>query len=175
MGVKIYSILLQNDARDKLTGICNVQCWSVVKYKRFVNKIHKICIKYVKFSSHPKNLDGIFEPSNDELTRLEFNNVTTALANTVKAMENVSTKTLGKNDINKIMEEAVAKVTAIVRTEMKIIKTNLHLKRRYGTDKTTKITRTKWLHYGKPLTKPLPPSNPRICSIKKIHLSTKTI
>ena len=88
-------------------------------------KNHKICNKYIELFPHPKRLDGISKPSNEELTRLGFNDVTTALANTVEAMENVSSKALGKNDINKIVEEAVAKDTAIVRTEMQTMETRL--------------------------------------------------
>lgn len=119
MGEKIiFNIYFKYDVQDKLTGVCNIQCLSAAVYKRFVKRSHKICNKYVEFSPHPKNLDGIFKPSNEELTRLGFNDVTTALANTIEAMENVSSKALEKNDINKIVEEAVAKGTAIIRDEM---------------------------------------------------------
>jgi hypothetical protein len=82
---------------------------SAAVYKRFIKKDHKICNKYVEFSPHPKSLDGISKPSNEELTRLGFNDVTTVLANTVEAMENVSSKILGRNNINKIVEEGVTK------------------------------------------------------------------
>ena len=40
-------------------------------------------------------------------------------------MENVSSKALGKNEINKIVEEAVAKDTAIVRDGMQTIECRL--------------------------------------------------
>ena len=70
-------------------------------------------------------MDGISKPTNEELTRLGFNDVTTALADTVEAMENAPSNSLGKNDINKIVDEAVAKGTAIVRGEMQTMETRL--------------------------------------------------
>ena len=143
MGEKnILNIYFKNDAQGKLTGVCNIQCLSAAVYKRFVKKSHKICNKYVEFSPHPKSLDGVSKPSNEELTRLGFNDVTTALANTVEAMENVSSKALGKSDINKIVEEAVAKGTAIVRTEMQTMETRLTTQAKnfatYAADKAAK-------------------------------------
>ena len=86
---------------------------------------HKICNKFEEFSPHPKSSDGISKPSTEELTRLGFNDVTTALADTVEAMENAPSNVLGKKDINKIVEEAVAKGTAIVRDEMQVMETRL--------------------------------------------------
>ena len=119
----ILNIYSKYDVQGKLTGLCNIQCLSAVVYKIFVKISHKICNKYIEFPSHPKSLDGISKPSNDELTRLGFNDVATALANTVEAMENAFSKALGKNDINKIVEETVAKGTAIVRDEMQTMET----------------------------------------------------
>lgn len=52
--------------------------------KKNVKKSHKICNKYVEFLPHPKSFDGISKPSVEELTRLGFNDVNTALANTVE-------------------------------------------------------------------------------------------
>jgi hypothetical protein len=87
-------------------------------YNFFVNKSHNICNKYVEFSSYPKSLDEIYKSSTEELTRLGFNDVTNTLADMVEAMENGSSNALGKNDINKILKETVAKGTAIVHNEM---------------------------------------------------------
>ena len=126
MGDKnILNIFFKNDAQGKLTGVCNIQCLSAAVYKKFVRKSHKICNKYVEFSPHPKSLDGISKPSSEELTRLGFNDVTTALADTVEAMENAPSNALGKKDINKIVEEAVAKGTAIGRDEMQVMEIRL--------------------------------------------------
>jgi hypothetical protein len=70
-------------------------------YNFFVKKSHKICNIYVEFSPHPKSLDGISKSSTEELIRLGFNDVTTALADTVEAMENGLSNSFGKKDINK--------------------------------------------------------------------------
>ena len=71
MGEKnILNIYFKYDIQGKLTGVCNIQCLSAAVYKIFVKKNHKICNKYVEFSPHPKSLDGISKPSNEELTRL---------------------------------------------------------------------------------------------------------
>ena len=120
-------------------------------------KNHKICNKYIELFPHPKRLDGISKPSNEELTRLGFNDVTTALANTVEAMENVSSKALGKNDINKIVEEAVAKDTAIVRTEMQTMETRLTTQAKnfvtYAAEKAAKALKNKMATLRQALTK----------------------
>ena len=143
MGDKnILNIFFKNDAQGKLTGVCNIQCLSAAVYKKFVKKSHKICNKYVEFSPHPKSLDGISKPSSEELTRLGFNDVTTALADTVEALENAPSNALGKKDINKIVEKAVAKGTAIVRDEMQTMETRLTTQAKnfatYAADKAAK-------------------------------------
>ena len=181
MGKKnILNIYLKNDVQGKLTGVCNIQCFSVAVYKRFVKKSHKICNKYVEFSPHPKSLDEISKPSNNELIRLEFNDVTTALVNTAEAMENVSCKTLGKNNINKIIEEAVAKYTAIVRTEMQTMETRLTTQTKnfatYAADTVAKVVKNKMTTLRQTLTKTMAaPKSSDIIDKKKVHLATKTI
>lgn len=49
----------------------------------------------------------------------------TALANTVEAIENAPSNGLAKKDISKMVEEAVAKGTTIVRDDMQIMETRL--------------------------------------------------
>lgn len=56
----------------------------------------------------------------EELTRLRFNDVNIALANTVEALENGPSQALRKNDINKIMQETIAEGTKIVKHEMHV-------------------------------------------------------
>ena len=121
----VLNVFFKTDDKGKLTGVCNVQCLSATIYKKFVKKSHKICNKYVEFAPHPNSLDGISKPLGEELTRLGFNDVNTTLANTVEAMENAPSNALEKKDINKIVEEAVAKDTAIVRNEMQTMETRL--------------------------------------------------
>lgn len=82
------------DDKGKLTGVCNVQCLSAAVYKKIVKKSHKICNKNVEFAPHPKSLDGISKPSDEELVRLGFNDINTSLA--LEAMENVPSNRLRK-------------------------------------------------------------------------------
>lgn len=70
-------------------------------------------------------MNGISKPLVEELTQLWFNDDNTALANTVEAMENSPFNSLGKKNINKIIEEVVAKGTVIVYNEMQRMKTRL--------------------------------------------------
>lgn len=94
--------------------VCNVQCLRPAIYKKIVEKNHKICNKHVKFALHPKNLDGIFKPLGEELTKLGFNIVNTVLADIIKAMENAPSNSLGKKYINQILEEAMTRDTALM-------------------------------------------------------------
>jgi len=113
------------DNNGKLIGVYNVQCLSTAVYKKFVKKSHKIYNKYIEFAPHPESLDGISIPSGEELTRLGFNDMSTALTNTVEAMENAPSNGLRKKDISQMVEKAVAKGTPIVRDEMQIMEIRL--------------------------------------------------
>lgn len=102
----------------KHTGSCNVQCLNSFVYKKFVKKNEKIFGKYVEFTPHPKSLDGINAPSKEELVRLGFSDVNTALANTIQALENGPHQNITNKDLNKMVEAAVKKGTDEIRKEM---------------------------------------------------------
>ena len=70
----------------------NVQCLNAHVYKNFSKKNGKILRKYVEFNPHPKSLDGMNAPSNEELVRLGFFDVNIALINMVEALENAPSK-----------------------------------------------------------------------------------
>ena len=100
MGKKnVFNIFFKTDEKEKLTGVCNVQRLSTAVYKNFVKNNHKICNKYVEFAPHPKSLDGIPKPSGEELTRLCFNDMNTALENTVEAMKKTHPMHKGKKTL----------------------------------------------------------------------------
>ena len=71
----------------------------------------------------------------------------TALANTVEAMENAPSNGLRKKDIHQIVEEVVAKKTAIVRDEMQTMETRLTSQVKsfatYAAEKTTRALKKK--------------------------------
>ena len=60
--------------------------------QKILKKKEKILGKYVEFTPHSKNLDGINALKNEELVRQGFIDVNTTLANTLKALENVLSK-----------------------------------------------------------------------------------
>ena len=122
MGEKnVMGIFFRQEGR-KHVGTCNIQCLNVVVYKKFSKKNGKILGKYVEFTPHPKSLDGANAPSLEELIRLGFSDVNTALANTIEALENApykpTNKALTKEELNKMVEEAVNKGTMEIRSEM---------------------------------------------------------
>jgi hypothetical protein len=49
------------------TGVANVELLNASIYKKFVQKIHKLQSKYVRFDPHPRSLDGIAAPSEEAL------------------------------------------------------------------------------------------------------------
>ena len=109
----------------KHVGSCNVQCLNAVVYKKFSKKNGKILGKYVEFSPYSKSLDGTNAPTNDELLRLGFQDVNIALANTVEAIENVTSKGYNKVDFEKLVEKAVIQGTEDIRKEMLTIKKDI--------------------------------------------------
>ena len=78
--------------------------------------------KYVEFTPHPKSLDGIDAPSAKELARLDFADVSTALANTIQALENAPSKGFTKAYLSKMVEEAVNKGAVEIRKEIRTLK-----------------------------------------------------
>ena len=90
---KMPSIFFTTNARNgKHLGYCNIQCLNGTLYKKFVRKSTKLLGKYVEFTAQLRSLDGANAPSEAELTKLGFSYVNTALANTIEAVENISTK-----------------------------------------------------------------------------------
>ncbi|HYP43196.1 MAG TPA: hypothetical protein VEQ18_04175 [Candidatus Nitrosocosmicus sp.] len=81
--------------------------------------------KYVEFTPHPKSLDGINAPTQEELASLGFLDVNTALANTVEAMENGPHKGFSKQDIEKLMKDAVKEGNNEIRKEIGTMKESM--------------------------------------------------
>ena len=125
MGEKnVISIFFRLEG-GKHVGSCNVQCLNAAVYKKFSKKNGKILGKYVEFSPHPKNLDGTNAPSNEELVRLGFQDVNTALANTVEAIENATSKGYNKVDFEKMIEKAIIQGTDDICQDMVILKKDI--------------------------------------------------
>jgi len=73
--------------------------------------------KYVEFSPHSKNLDGIEAPFAAELAKLRFVDVNTTLANTIQVLENAPSKGYTNTYLSKMVEEAVRKEAIEIRKE----------------------------------------------------------
>ena len=70
-------------------------------------------------------MDGINAPSNEELVRLGFQDVNTALANTIEAIENATSKDYNKVDLEKMIEKAIIQGTDDIRQEMVTLKKDI--------------------------------------------------
>ena len=86
---------------------CNVQCLLAAVYKTFSKKNGKILGKYVKFFPHSKSLDETNALMNEELVKFGFEDVNTALANIVEAIQNATSKGYNKDDFEKMVERTV--------------------------------------------------------------------
>ena len=93
--------------------------------QKFSKKNGKILGKCVEFNTHPKSLDGTNASSNEELVRLGFQDVNTALANTVEAIENATSKGYNKVDFEKMIEKTVIQGTDDIWQEMIILKKDI--------------------------------------------------
>ena len=93
--------------------------------QEILKKNGKILGKYVEFFPHPNSLNGTNAPSNEELVRLGFQDVNIALANTVEAIQNATTKRYNKDDFEKMVEKAVIQGTEDLRKEMVTMKKDI--------------------------------------------------
>ena len=100
---------------NKHVGSCTIQCLNAAVYKKYVKQNAKILGKYIEFCPHPKSLDGTNAPTTEELARLGFSDLNTALANTVQSMENAPSNNLSKSELNRMVEEAVSKGAVEIR------------------------------------------------------------
>ena len=125
MGEKnVISILFRLEG-GKHVKSCNVQCLNAAMYKKFSKKNGNFFGKYVEFSPHSKSLDGTNAPSNEELVRLGFQDVNTALVNIVEAIENATSKGYNKVDFEKVIEKAVIQKTDDIWKEMVTLKKDI--------------------------------------------------
>ena len=88
----------------------------------------------MEFTPHPKSLDGINAPSPEELTKLGFSDVNTALASTVEALENAPSNGLTMQEVKRMLEGENAKL----REEMVEMEENAYRRGTTYTDKSMK-------------------------------------
>jgi hypothetical protein len=108
------------------SGIVNVECQFPTTYKQHVKQTVKLHNKYVKFTPHPRSMDGANVPSEDTLRKFGFLDVNTALANTVQAIQNAQgpiASSSGKKDVTR--EELTAFVKEKISEEHQQLKITL--------------------------------------------------
>lgn len=83
-----------------------------IVYKQFLDKTIPILGSYVEFTPHPKSLEGIVPPTEEQLKQFGFQDNNTALANTIEALENriASSSGLTKEDVEAIVEKGGKKL-----------------------------------------------------------------
>jgi hypothetical protein len=82
----------------------------------------------VRFNPHPRSLDGSATPSEETLKEFGFNDMNTALASTVEALENATPtpKRAGtKEDITTMLKDAIAEGNQTLKRELKVDMKNL--------------------------------------------------
>jgi hypothetical protein len=88
------------------TGVANVELLNAHVYKKFTKKTHKLQNQYVRFNPYSRSLDGT------AARKWGFQDVNTALASTVEAIENATAapkrKAGTKEEISSLLKEAIA-------------------------------------------------------------------
>ena len=102
------------------TWVANVELLNAPIYKKFVNKTHKLQSKYVRFNPHPRSLNGTTTPTEELLREWGFQDLNTALANIVEALENATTtapkqKTTSKREISTMVQDVIAAGAQILK------------------------------------------------------------
>jgi hypothetical protein len=101
-------------------GVANVELLNAPVYKKFVKKTHKLHNKYVRFNPHP--IDGSAAPLEETFKELGFQDMNTALASTVEAIENTTApskqKGIAKAEISTLMKEAIVEGNQQLKQEL---------------------------------------------------------
>jgi hypothetical protein len=80
-----------NNAKDQHDGICNLEVANPIVYKQYLCKTAKMLHMHVKFTPHPRSLDGTSPPSEASLKEFGFFEVNTAIANAFNVITNGET------------------------------------------------------------------------------------
>ena len=134
MGINnIASIYFPNRDEQLHGGTANVEVTTTVTYKQFVTKHVKMLNHYIKFTPHPRSLDGLAAPSEAQLKEFGFTDINNALAGTVEALRNApsskTTNQVTKAEIATMVQEAVKEGNKTLKrellTDMQEIKENI--------------------------------------------------
>ena len=56
-----------NEEKDQHNGICTLKVLNLILYKQYVRKTTKLLYKYIKYTLHPRSLDGTSPPLEEML------------------------------------------------------------------------------------------------------------
>jgi hypothetical protein len=80
-----------NNVNDQHDDICNLEVANPFVYKQYLHKTAKMLHMHVKFTPHPRSLDGTNPPSKASLREFGFSEVNTAITNAINVITNIET------------------------------------------------------------------------------------
>ena len=98
-----------------------MQCLNPTIYKQFLNRTMEIYGKYITFAFHPRSLEGSAPPTKGEQERFGFNDISSALAGTIEAIQNAlqpQSKPLTHRNMVELIEQAVNKGNIQLKEEI---------------------------------------------------------
>ena len=141
MGPKNIASSFFPKQRDNLhNGSVNIECLNPTVYRQFVNKTHKIHNSHVTFTPHPKSLEGTHPPSKEQQKQFGFCDISTALVNTLEAIQNAPSGQ-GKKPRIETTTEFKEELKSELKKELKAELT-LEFKEELATQKEDIITTT---------------------------------
>ena len=129
MGAKnIVDLYYHASEGQKHSKKANVECLNPIVYKQFLNKTIPILGSYVESTPHPKSLEGIAPPTEEQFKQFGFQDNNIALANTIEALENktATSSRLTKEDIEAIVEKGGKKLKREILDEAQAYAEKLH-------------------------------------------------
>ena len=129
----VASIFFPNREDLLHSGTPNVEVTTLATYKQFVTKNIKMFNHYVKFTLHPRSLDGLAAPNQAHLKDFKFTDINTTLANTVESLRNAPSSSsdthVTKAKITNMVREALKEENKTLKfeifTDMQEIKNNI--------------------------------------------------
>jgi hypothetical protein len=121
MGEKnVVDIFYHNSDGEKHSGKANIECLSPIVYRQYLDKTIAILGKYIEFTPHPRSLEGVAPPSQEEIKKFGFFDNNQALVDTLEVVQNAppSSSSVTKDDIIAIVEGAVENGNKRLKKEM---------------------------------------------------------
>jgi hypothetical protein len=106
-----------NNAKDQHDGICNSEVANSIIYKQYLRKTAKMLHMHVKFTVHPRSLDGTSPPSEASLKEFGFSEVNTAIASAISVITN--SETTKTNPVPAVTLSQVQSLISQATNEMK--------------------------------------------------------